>query len=1682
MNQQPASPERPRRGLFSWRTALIALAILIVGVAGYSLRVAYHEPDAQNTIVLGQNAFYADSPASLRIVVQHGVSKRPVSHAQVQIRLHAADRSFDLGASTTDQDGSVSPAFRIPSLTAGKYELALLVTSALGRDEIKREIEIKAPARLYLTTDKPIYQPGQTLHMRAMALHRISLLPLAVQPITFELEDPKGNKVFRETRLASKYGIAAVDFPIADEVNMGRYKISLQAGGNTAEKTVTVKRYVLPKFKTTVTAGQSYYLPSETVSGQVAAAYFFGKPLDRAQVKLTARTHVEKTADLTTLTGPTDGAGNFAFTLKLPDYFTGMPLAGGDAFLELAATVTDAAGHEETSSLRLIVARQPIRILALPENGKLVPGVANRIFILTAYPDGQPAACRIKVNNAELHSDQSGVALYKLVPSTNVSLQVEATDGQGRVGRETIAPAVGTGAASFVFRTDRAVYAGGQSVAATILSGIPEATFFLDVIKEGQTVLTKTLDVRKGEGTLNLDLPAGLFGTLKLNAYTISPDGESVAQSRLIRVNQPDQLQIQAVLDKPVHRPGETARVNFEVKDRQNRPAPAALGLSVVDEAVFHLSENRPGLLEQFFLADEQLLQPMYQIKFSVSPGKLWGGLEEDQPLAEALFTAAVIPDDTAKSLEDLKDKLSPAMIDELKNNDMQVYYRQLLIEPRYSHLAGLFESKGDYSFRTKTFPDKKAAMDKSREYYFSILLHIIIIVIVCIINLFIIRVSFNKVYRLVCGYDDAIGLTPLQALVRRALTGIANASDLIIILPFVLLFTGLLISCGIWAIVSIWSVNIEPEPGWLFSAWVGLSIFIYVTMVILQFKWCAELRHSSEAARVGNRMIIDPILYACILVVGALLFVGFIYQIRGCGILFAFYVPAIIIYSLVAPIFIGSLTSLLAAQYGVTIERKGRGIEIIVVIFVIALLAGLLLPNLASVHSSARKVMAMNDLNALDTALMAEGAGEEESLSSPRIREYFPETLFWQPELITDDNGRADLALPLADSITTWRMNADAVSGGGLLGSRQLDIPVFQDFFVDLDLPVALTRNDEVSIPVACYNYLKQAQTLRLTLEAGDGCGVQGASEQILNLAPNEVKSASFRIKAREVGLHPLTVTARGGAMSDAVRRQVEVRPDGTQQEQLQNATLRQSAAHTVVIPLDAIPNSVRLLLKVYPSSFSEVVEGLDAIFEMPHGCFEQTSSSTYPNVLALRYMKEMNQITPEIEIKARKYITAGYQRLLTFEIAGGGFELFGHPPANEMLTAYGLLEFTDMATVHAIDPAVLDRSAKWLLSKQKSNGAWGSDKLAHSWQDVSGEQQTTAYIAWALAEARRPSPQLDAALNYLRTNITPTNQAYTLALAANALLADNPKDSVGLRLAEALQAQFVSDTETAHLASKGRGAMYSYGPCLDIETTALATLALMKSGQYPEIIKKALTWILRQKDPRGTWHSTQATILAMKALLAGTGKALGGDAQADLAIAINEQLAYNIQIKPETSDLLQVCNLTKHLRPGTNTVTLSTKDKAVEIPYQLAATWWVPWAAPAAESPKELSIKVDYDRTSLAVNDVLKSTVTVQNNQPAAIQMAIIDLGIPPGFRVDTAAFEKLVQSGVLAKYEVTGNQCILYVRGIPAEKPIRFTFDLKAMYPIKAQSPASRVYEYYNPQNQAKAMGREIVVRGE
>ena len=611
-----------KRGKPMLRGAAGVILLLVFAVAAYSLYVAMHEPDPQETVVLGQTKLAAGSPAALRIMVRHRVSGKPVKGAEVVLGLRSKAATIKLGRFQTDAAGSMGDSITLPDIPPGPYELVLEARSAIGRDRVVKNVEIEHPARVFLSCDKPIYQPGQTIRLRSLTLNGRTQKPFAGEAVTFEVKDPKGNKVFKETHKSSAFGIASADFVLASELNLGRYEIRATAGPGVTDRTVEVKRYVLPKFKIHVATGKSYYLPGQTVTGSVQANYFFGRPVSGGRVKLTVSMLQEQPVAINALQGQTDSNGKYTFHFRLPDFFAGMPQKNEQAFLDLKAEVRDPADHLEETTLSLSVSQKELEITAIPEAGQFVPGVENLLYILTTYPDGRPAVCGVTVNGTKYLSDAQGVSEVRLGPGDAFrQVDIRAADSAGRSATLAYRSDPDRPVPAFLLRTDKAVYQAGQSARITILSPHTRSTVFLDVIKEGQTVLTKSVTLQNNKAEYALALPASLVGALKVNAYIITERGEDRGCSRLIYVHPASGLKVAASLSKPVYRPGEAARLDFAITDAAGRPAPAALGIAAVDESVFALSENRPGLLQQFLDAEGDLLKPRYQIKMFDSPG-----------------------------------------------------------------------------------------------------------------------------------------------------------------------------------------------------------------------------------------------------------------------------------------------------------------------------------------------------------------------------------------------------------------------------------------------------------------------------------------------------------------------------------------------------------------------------------------------------------------------------------------------------------------------------------------------------------------------------------------------------------------------------------------------------------------------------------------------------------------------------------------------------------------------------------------------------------------------------------------------------------------------------------------------------------------------------------------------------
>ncbi|MBI4851618.1 MAG: hypothetical protein HY819_07475 [Acidobacteria bacterium] len=1544
----------------------------------------FHFPTVR---LLGQKEFISGANNSLRVLVIDGQSGKALK-GSMSVSLDKPNSSDIKTTAKVDQHGTASLELKTPQYFTGDANLTVSVNTPLGTQEIVEKVQVIQKENILLTTDKPIYQPGHLVHIRSLALDRFSRQAVSNSPIIFEIEDAKGNKVFKKRSTTDEFGIASTEFQLAEEVNMGTFKLRTILGdennrrATTQEKSFVVDRYVLPKFKIDIKMQggederqqKKYYSPGETVSGKITAKYLFGKPISRGRLSIKMSTFDVETVEIGKDEAILSETGEYNFAMKLPNSFAGRSFEQGAAPVALQVEITDTANHTETRSESLLISNNPILITAVPESGDIVPRLNNRVYLLTAYPDGSPAKTTITTNikPANLVTDKDGIAIIEVDGQLN-SLSLTAKDERGKVGTTNISlKRRDIAGDSLMLRTPQALYRVGEKLEITTISTRPKGSVYIDIIKDRQTISTRALELDNGKATTSLDLTPDLFGTIEVRAYIFGRNADPVSDRRLIFVDPADDLQIETKIAKESFRPGEEAQIEMTVKDKLGRAKPAVLDVQVVDEAVFALSEKQPGLEKVFFYLEQELLKPRYEIHSHND-------------------THNIVP--------------------VVNNEDQEALIRR---ERAAKVLLAAASEVNVYSLRKEQGRDVYEA--KAPEYYskYYQLMNTQLQKVVAGINKYYVENKSAK--------TDLIAELP-----KIAQAHYIAKQDLIDPLgqEFKLVLQSKQDSYSYYQFESDWYSS-NPSPKFYFPIYgqkqANVSIVFYLNA------------YYGHQIRTRNGVRVE---------------------------------------GLVRPEVMGDVVEVAAAPA----NRPARAMD---------LDANIDKKALSKTESKKSK----DDAKSAETQASAgEGGGDV------KVRSYFPETLYVNPKLVTDKNGRVLVRVPLADSITTWRMTMLASTKQGALGSSTAGIKVFQDFFIDLDLPVSLTQDDTVSIPVAVYNYLGDTQDVELKLKQEDWFTlVDDNPIKQVRVGSGEVTASSYRIQAKKLGLGKLTVFARltnrdSIANGDAISRQIEILPNGEQQNITVNDRLENSISKEILIPETAIVDASKILVKFYPGPLSQVVEGLDSMLRMPSGCFEQTSATTYPNILVLDYMKTTKKITPEIQVKAEGFISTGYQRLVTYEVPGGGFSWFGQAPANKILTSFGLMEFYDMAKVHEVDPRVIERTQNWLASEQKADGSWAPDTQfidEGATNNFHNDQvRITAYIAWALAYSGYKGEAITRAKNFIDKNLNGQEDAYTLAILSNFAIDSHQDQPWVSKMFNALVAKAAQEDKTALWKQEGKTPTYSHGAMADIETTALAAQALIKWGGNNNLATKALKYLTDKKDAYGNWHSTQATILSLKAFILSQQKAGGGETQGIISVNINGQKVSDLEINKDNNELMHQLDLKAYTQFGSNKINISFVGKGSML-YQIVGRYYRTWSrSDDVATIEPLSISVKYDRSTLAQDDIATTTVTIRNNTSKPANMVMIDLGIPPGFEIFSEDFQELIPTkptnkiGSLTKFTVTPKQVILYFDGLQAKQNLTFNYRLRAKYPIKAKTTASKVYQYYNPEVSATAKPENIMV---
>ncbi|MBN1420429.1 MAG: alpha-2-macroglobulin [Planctomycetes bacterium] len=697
-------------------------------------------------------------------------------------------------------------------------------------------------------------------------------------------------------------------------------------------------------------------------------------------------------------------------------------------------------------------------------------------------------------------------------------------------------------------------------------------------------------------------------------------------------------------------------------------------------------------------------------------------------------------------------------------------------------------------------------------------------------------------------------------------------------------------------------------------------------------------------------------------------------------------------------------------------------------------------------------------------------GEGLDDGLAQvERVRQFFPETWVWQPMLLTDEQGRAELELEAPDTITSWKLHAVASARAGGIGIAEASLTVFQEFFAEPDLPYAVTRGEEVPLRIQVFNYLPVMQVVRLELEGDEWFELVDPGATTVAVDPGSVLAATFTIRPVALGLHQVRVVARGANKADAVVREIHVEPEGVPAVYVENGRLKAGERATIDLdyPEGIVPGSETTILAITPSLMGPTIEGLDDLLGMPYGCGEQNMMFFAPDVHVLRYLGATGNLSPETRAHAEYFINTGYQRQLTYRRQDGSFSAFGDQDQSGSLwlTAFVLGTFADARDVKTIDETVLSGAAEWIASHQKADGSWSPIGFIHHQEligGMGGDYALTGFVAGALAQyGADPTGALPKALAYLSAGRTAVaDDAYALAIAALALSEIPGGEAAADAVIEDLLELAVDE---------GVGIHWTPHP---IETTSYAALALMERERLEA--QGALEWIATQRNALGGYGGTQDTVMAIRALVAA---AIGESRDLDLVVRVMQGGAEIDQVVANAAnfDLLQT-----RLLPSAGTVELVAEGRG-SVGYQIAKRFHVPGSL--VPPPKDMALEVRYGAEHVDVDDLVDVFVRVAYTGLAEkTGMAIIDIGIPTGFSAERSTLDGLVEAGTLKRFDIAGRKAILYVEALARETPLEFSFQVRALFPVRAAPVPSKAYDYYDPDTQATIPGDPITVGGE
>ncbi|KAK2880874.1 hypothetical protein Q8A67_018142 [Cirrhinus molitorella] len=516
-------------------------------------------------------------------------------------------------------------------------------------------------------------------------------------------------------------------------------------------------------------------------------------------------------------------------------------------------------------------------------------------------------------------------------------------------------------------------------------------------------------------------------------------------------------------------------------------------------------------------------------------------------------------------------------------------------------------------------------------------------------------------------------------------------------------------------------------------------------------------------------------------------------------------------------------------------------------------------------------------------------------------FRKYFPQSWMWTV-LQSDSTGiiRHDVFAP--DSITTWEVQAVGISPTkGFCIAEPKPLRAFRDFFLSVNLPYSVKKNEQLQVKAVVYNYKEDHLRVIVKMDKVEGLCTAGGDQvkEEVMVPANSAVAVYFTVVPLVAGNIPIKVLAiASDSVHDGVEKKLRVEEEGeiaTIDTKYSIDPKMRKLEIDIPAPADEIPggteSEISLSLKggVMGESVENCLnlEGIDKLIQLPTGCAEQTMVKMSPAIHAMRYLdatKQWLSLKAERRDEAQSMIQTGYNTVLTYKKQDGSYGAFLRTPSSIWLTAFIAKELTVSRDIIDVQDSYIQESMSYLISKQKSSGAWDDPNRLYDRGMKGGVGQAkddvplTAFVLISMTHALKVYDlgmdtelrvAMDKAKSYLEAQLNALESLYSLAITAYALSLHDQHSAEARKAQQRLKTMANCDSTKCFWNAKGgRGKSTGKAHAESVETTAYALLSALSLGDK-ENAKLAANWLTEQRKSGGGFQSTQDTVVALEALV---------------------------------------------------------------------------------------------------------------------------------------------------------------------------------------------------------------------